>query len=196
MTDIRKDIWREKPNLGFLKEILAIPGGEAVAACIQCGTCSGSCPTVRHMDSSPREIMALIRAGYRERVLSSNTIWLCASCYSCYVHCPKEIKITDFFYKLKQIAMREGYKNPEAKRIRILARQFADVVRRLGRSNEPVLLALYFLKTNLLEAFKFTGMGWSLFRSGRLPLFPKKIKGIGEVQAILKKAEEGAAMRQ
>jgi len=195
MADIRKDIWREKPNLGFLKEILAIPGGEAVAACIQCGTCSGSCPTVRHMDSSPREIMALIRAGFRERVLASNTIWLCASCYSCYVHCPKEIRITDFFYKLKQIAMREGYRNREAKRIRVLARQFADTVRWLGRSNEPLLLAFYFLKTNIFDALKLTGMGLSLLKSGRLPLIPKKIKGVGEVRAILKKAEEGAAMR-
>ena len=190
MADIRKDIWREKPHLGFLAEVLAIPGGEAVAACIQCGTCSGTCPTVRHMDSSPREIMALVRAGYRDKVLNSNTIWLCASCYSCYVHCPKEIKITDFFYKLKQIAMREGYKNPESKRARVLARKFADTVRQLGRNNEALLLIRYFLATNLLAALKMTGMGLSLFRTGRLPLIPRKSKGTAEVQAVLKRCDE------
>jgi heterodisulfide reductase subunit C len=195
MADIRLDIWRDKPDLNFLAEILAIPGGEAVASCIQCGTCSGSCPTVRHMDSSPREIMALIRAGYRDRVLNSNTIWLCASCYACYVRCPKEIKITDFFYKLKQIALRERRRNPESKRARVLARRFADVVRLLGRSNEGVLLVWYFLETNLFSALKFAGMGFSLFKTGRLAFIPKRTKGAAEVDAILKKCDEKAAMK-
>jgi len=195
MADIRKDIWREKPDLGFLAEILAIPGGEAVAACIQCGTCSGTCPTVRHMDSSPRELMALIRAGYRDKVLNSNTIWLCASCYSCYVHCPKEIKITDFFYKLRQIAMREGYKNPEARRARVLAKRFADVVKWLGRSNEGILLAWYFAETNLLGAVKYMGMALSLVKTGRLAFIPKRTKGAAEVDAILKRVEEKQAVK-
>jgi heterodisulfide reductase subunit C len=196
MADLRLDIWRDKPDLSFLREVLAIPGGSAVAECIQCGNCSGSCPTVRHMDSSPREIMALLRAGYRDRVLNSNTIWLCASCYACYVRCPKEIKITDFFYKLKQIAMREGRRNPEAKRTRVLARQFSDVVRWLGRSHEAVLLGLYFLKTNLLDALPMTGMALSLLKNGRLPLIPRPSRGVSEVQAILKHVDEKAAMRQ
>lgn len=195
MADIQKDIWRDRPDVKFLEEILAIPGGSAVAACIQCGTCSGSCPTVRHMDSSPREIMALIRAGYRERVLSSNTIWMCASCYACYVRCPKEIKITDFFYKLKQISMREGYKNPEAKRARVLAKRFADVVRWLGRSNEGILLMWYFLETNLLGAMKYAGMGLSLFKTGRLAFIPKRTKGAAEVDAILKRVDEKQAVK-
>jgi len=141
------------------------------------------------MDSSPREIMALIRAGYRDRVLSSNTIWMCASCYACYVRCPKEIKITDFFYKLKQIAMREGYKNPESKRARVLAKRFADVVRWLGRSNEGILLMWYFLETNIFAAMKFAGMGLSLFKTGRLAFIPKRIRGQSEIAAILRKCD-------
>jgi heterodisulfide reductase subunit C len=196
MTDIRIGVWRDQPDLRFLDEVLAIPGGEAAAACIQCGTCSGTCPTVRHMDSSPREIMAFVRAGYRDRVLNSSTIWMCASCYACYVQCPKEIKITDFMYKLKQIAMREGYENPDAKRARVLARKFADTVRKFGRNSESRLLIKYFLATGIFSALKFLGMGLSLLGTGRLDLFPKKIKGSGEVRAILKRIDEGAAMRR
>jgi len=195
MAEVGKAIWREAPDLGFLKEILAMPGGEAVAACIQCGTCSGTCPTARDMDYTPRQVMALIRAGYRERVLNSNMIWLCASCYSCYVVCPKEIKLTDFFYKLKQMAMRGGFENPASKRAEVLAKKFAGNIRWLGRSNEVWLLLKYFLSTNLLAAVKYTGMGLSLFRTGRLELLPKKSKSAAEVGKIIARYREGAGMR-
>ncbi|MGD8717457.1 MAG: 4Fe-4S dicluster domain-containing protein [Candidatus Zixiibacteriota bacterium] len=195
MADTSKAIWRETPDPDFLKEILAMPGGEAVGACIQCGTCSGACPTARDMDYSPRQIMALIRAGYREQVLASNMIWMCASCYSCYVKCPKEIKLTDFFYKLKQMAMREGYENPASRRAQVLAKKFAGNVRWLGRSNEMWLLVKYFLSTNIFSALKYTGMGLSLFTTGRLELIPKKSKSTDDVRKITDKCREGAAMR-
>ncbi len=196
MADIRIGVWRDEPHPEFLQEVLAIPGGAAAAACIQCGTCSGTCPTVREMDSSPREIMAFVRAGYRDRVLNSSTIWMCASCYACYVKCPKEIKITDFMYKLKQIAMREGRENPDAKRAMVLAKTFADTVRNLGRNNEAWLLFKYFFKTNPFRALKMAGMGFDLIRHRRLELFPRKMKNVADVRAILKKAEEGTAMRR
>jgi heterodisulfide reductase subunit C len=195
MADIRIGVWQDKLDSHFLDEILAMPGGEAAAGCIQCGTCSGACPTVAFMDSSPREIMAFIRAGYRDRVLNSNTIWTCASCYSCYVRCPKEIKITDFMYKLKQIAMREGRRNPEAKRARVLAKEFAANVKSLGRNNEMWLLLKYFLSTGIFSALKYTGMGLSLLRTGRLELFPKKSKSTSDVKKIIARSREGAAMR-
>lgn len=195
MADIRIGVWLDQPDSHFLDEILAMPGGEDAAACIQCGTCSGACPTVPFMDSSPREIMAFVRAGYRDRVLNSSTIWMCVSCYSCYVRCPKEIKITDFMYKLKQIAMREGYKNPDAKRARILSKEFADNVKSLGRNNEMWLLLKYFLATGIFSALKYTGMGLSLLTTGRLELFPRKSKSVSEVRKIIAKSREEAAMR-
>jgi len=196
MADIRIGVWQDQPDLNFLDEILAMPGGEAAAACIQCGTCSGACPTVRDMDSSPREIVAFVRAGYRDRVLSSNTIWMCASCYSCYVRCPKEIKITDFMYKLKQMAMRGGYKSPTSKRAEVLAKKFAGNIRWLGRSNEMWLLVKYFLATNIFDALKYAGMGLSLLTTGRLSLFPKKSKGAAEVRKIAAKCREGEAVQR
>ena len=195
MADIRIGIWHDQPDLKFLREILAMPGGEAAAACIQCGTCSGTCPTARDMDFTPREIMALIRAGYRDRVLGSNMIWMCASCYACYVKCPKEIKLTDFFYKLKQLAMRYGYANPASKRAQVLSKKFAGNIRSLGRSNEMWLLLKYFLSTNIFSALKFTGMGLSLLRTGRLELFPRKSKSASDVRKISDGCREGAAMR-
>ena len=71
----------------FVDELLSVPGGDRVHDCIQCGTC-GSCPVSYFMDNPPRKLLAMIRAGMREEVLASNTMWLCTSCYACTVQCP------------------------------------------------------------------------------------------------------------
>jgi quinone-modifying oxidoreductase subunit QmoC len=82
----------EEPSTNpFLEEVMAIPGGERLKSCIQCGTCGGSCPSGDAMDHTPREIFAMILAGMREEVLKSNTFWFCVSCYYCTIRCPQEI---------------------------------------------------------------------------------------------------------
>lgn len=184
-------IWKTTPDVHFLDEVMAIPGGEKIISCIQCGNCSGSCPTSRDMDYSPRQIFALTRAGYRDVVLNSKAIWLCCSCYSCTARCPKEIRITDIMYKLKQFAMKYGYKNPEAKKARTLAKEFTEVVRKFGRNQEMTLLRGYMLKTDPLGAVGQLPLGLQLMVKGRLSLFPKKHKGFKQVRAILDHIEKG-----
>ena len=49
----------------FVDEIASIPGGDKLYACIQCGTCSGMCPLSPYMDYTPRQIIAMIRAGLK-----------------------------------------------------------------------------------------------------------------------------------
>jgi heterodisulfide reductase subunit C len=89
----------------FLAEVASVPGGVKIRECIQCGTCTGSCPNANQMDHSPREIIALIRAGLREEVLTSNSMWYCLSCYQCTVRCPRDIKPTDLMHSLECLAV-------------------------------------------------------------------------------------------
>src|ERR1700690_1813762 len=77
----------------FGERIARLAYGENLFGCIQCGTCSGTCPMSTYMDFTPRKIIAMVRAGFRDEVLSNHTVWICASCYSCTVECPKSIKI-------------------------------------------------------------------------------------------------------
>ena len=74
----------------FIDELLTVPGGERLKDCIQCGTCSGSCPVSYYMDNPPRKLFAMIRAGMRDQVLGSDSLWLCTSCYTCTLRCPRE----------------------------------------------------------------------------------------------------------
>ena len=188
MATEQKVILEGALNHSFLDEIKGLPGGDQVKNCIQCGTCSGTCPSSHVMDYSPRRIFSMIRAGMREEVLSSNTIWKCASCYSCLVLCPKEIKIADIFYSLKRLAIKEGKqgKNKAA----VLSSSFASMVDKYGRNSETRLLVKYFLRADLFGWVAQLPVGWKLLSRGRLPLTAKRIKGVKEIRAITEKVRE------
>jgi Fe-S oxidoreductase len=104
------------PLTGSGKDLFAavtgLRGGERVVACYQCGTCSGSCPTAPAMDYNPRRILHMLRLGLGERVLASQAIWLCTSCYSCTARCPREIKISDTMLNLRSLAVSQGLELP------------------------------------------------------------------------------------
>ena len=91
----------------LLLQVANIPGGDSIKKCIQCGSCTGSCPVSYTMDITPREIIALFRARDIETILSSRTIWICASCYACTVRCPQGVQVTDILYALKRLAIEQ-----------------------------------------------------------------------------------------
>ena len=174
----------------FKSEVIAA-GGEGIAACYQCGTCSGGCPTVAAMDYTPRQIIRMVNLGMRDRVLSSKTIWLCASCYQCQVRCPREVKITEVMAALKSIAMREGYNSSIAKpRAASFYRIFNEIVANLGRQFEPLLLLKATLgsregiASKLGYLLKNAPFGITLMKKGKLPFKPEKISGSEEVRKI------------
>jgi len=187
------DIQREgKLTLDFVDEVKAIPGGQQIADCIQCGTCSGSCPTSYLMKHTPRRLIAMTRAGMREEVLESPDIWLCTSCYYCYVRCPRGIKVTDLMYAFKRLSARDKY--GIQKRGYKLGKTFMAVVNKYGRNNELELLARFFAFANPFGGIKNSFIGLSLFLKGRLPLKQHKVKDLKGFRKMVKKAEELAQL--
>ncbi len=169
----------------FLEEAQVVPGGDRISRCLQCGTCTGSCPVSYAMDISPRMVIALFRAGQIEEILRSRTIWICASCYMCTTRCPQSIKITDLLYALKRTAMDAGL-YPDRFPVYLLSKSFVGIVNRYGRNHEILLLLLYYLRRNPLGLFRLLPLGMALMRKGRVSLFPSKIKGVGAIRAILR----------
>jgi len=173
----------------FIEELAEVPGGERIRDCIQCGTCSGSCPVSYFMDNTPRKLIAMIRAGMRDMVLDSASLWLCTSCYTCTVRCPQKIAITDIIYALKRLAMKEQRK-AGATKAAALAKTFVKVVNARGRNFEPSLLISYYLKTNPAGLLGKAPLGMKLMGRGRFPLSVAKVKGKDQIQAIVAKVEE------
>jgi heterodisulfide reductase subunit C len=172
----------------FLEDVYALPGGDRIKECIQCGTCSASCPTSYAMDYSPREVIAALRAGLLERVLKSNTIWLCASCYYCTVRCPSGIKLTDIMYELKRLAIEFDLAQEDAK-APIVSKIFVDSVNKNGRVSEVELVSKLMLKADPLGMVKMIPRATKLLKRGRMPLVPHKIKGAKEVENLMATAE-------
>ena len=166
--------YQSEMDLNFPSEITEKAWGENLRKCIQCGNCTGTCPMAHYMDIGPRKIIAMVRAGNKKDVLSSNTIWLCASCYECSVECPKEIKITDVMYALKQRALKENV-HPKSLPIPVLAREFFNLVQRHGRNSETWLMVGTILKTNWFKGLELVPMGLKLLSQGRMPIIAKGI---------------------
>jgi len=83
-------------------------GLEKLRACINCGTCTGSCPSGRRTAIRTRSVLRRALTG-DESVLEDIDIWLCSTCYNCYERCPRDIPVTDMIIKLRNIAVEEGH---------------------------------------------------------------------------------------
>ncbi len=86
---------------------------EKILSCIQCGTCSASCPTSYAMDYTPRQLWRMVQLGLTAEVLTSRTFWLCTVCKSCQVRCPRGIQITDTMVALREYVQRQGLEVPQ-----------------------------------------------------------------------------------
>jgi len=173
----------------FLHDIDRIPGAARLSQCIQCGTCTASCPVSFAMDMTPREVLAMFRAGAIEDLLKSRTIWLCASCYQCTMRCPADISITELLYAFKRMAIERDILPPKFP-VHVLAETFARTVTRYGRNFETGLILSYYLRTQPSGLLRRRRAGFALWRHGRLPLRPHRIKGLSGFRKIVARAEQ------
>jgi len=173
----------------FLEHVYAIPQGEKIRECLQCGTCSASCPTSFAMEYSPREIIAALRAGMLDRVLKSNTVWFCTSCYSCTVRCPSGIPFTDVMYELRRLGVEHGLYHKNATNA-AMAKAFVRSVNRHGRNDEGEIIRDYYLHTNPFKIIAQLPLALRLFIRGRLGLWPRSIKGLDDLRKMMTAVRE------
>ncbi|HHC73250.1 MAG TPA: 4Fe-4S dicluster domain-containing protein [Thiotrichales bacterium] len=188
----------EKYRNSFLREVEAnVEEGEWVKMCMQCGVCSGSCPFGPHWEHPPQEIFMMIRAGKRDDVLTSDSMWMCTSCYNCIVRCPRGLPITHIMHGLAHYAHRLGLapkENPTHK----FAIKFWDNLTRTGRVNELKLgLALYFMNgfsEGIKTSLKMKDIGLGMWKTKRLSPMEivggHKCKDVSGLHKILAKARE------
>lgn len=179
----------EDLRAAFWNQVKSIPDGQKLKECLQCGTCTGSCPVSYAMDITPRQTVALLRAGMHAEILASRTIWLCASCYSCTVRCPVGIQVTDTMYALKRLAM-DAKIYPDNFPVHALSQAFVANIYKYGRNFELGLGIRYFLKANPKKIFGSALLGMAMMKRGRLAMQPKTIRRVHEVRAIIDRAKQ------
>lgn len=151
-----------------LAEIVINATGTSPLECYQCGRCSAGCPqnVPEGMDMGPTRIMRLIQlesafkgepdtaANYCQRVLTSDTPWICAGCVSCTQRCPQGIDIAGTMDAVRETCLERNTYSSK-KRVRdvvALHKSFINGIKRAGRTGEVPLVAEYKLRTfNLLD---------------------------------------------
>jgi heterodisulfide reductase subunit C2 len=91
----------------FVKKVAGL-SGQNLNLCYQCGKCSAGCPMSFAMDLLPNQVMRLVQLGLEEDIANSKTVWLCASCLTCAVRCPKGVDISRVMEALRLITLRKN----------------------------------------------------------------------------------------
>jgi len=103
---MRINISQRKIKNAFVAKVQEI-SGQNLLACYQCGKCSAGCPAVSQMDILPNQIIRYAQLGFRDELLRTKSIWICASCLTCNARCPKGINIAEIIEAIRQILLRK-----------------------------------------------------------------------------------------
>lgn len=94
-------------NSRFTDEVHKL-GGETLNLCIQCGTCTASCPSGRVAALRTRKLIRKAQLGLEDEIFFTDDLWQCTTCYRCYERCPRGVEVPDIIIILRNIAVKKG----------------------------------------------------------------------------------------
>lgn len=145
--------------------------------CIQCGTCTGSCPNALEMDLTPRKMWRLVILGRLSDVMDSRTFILCSDCYICTLRCPRGLPLTEAMEALKGIAFARCEARHRSSRL--FYEKFIQTVQRFGRIREMAFMTSYFMAMKSPAApFRFAPLGLKLMGKGKVEMGPGRSTAI------------------
>jgi heterodisulfide reductase subunit C len=107
----RKVIRPAQTDQEFINRLIE-SGAERIKSCIQCGTCTASCPSGRRTAYRTRQIIKAALLGLKDELLSDPNIWLCTTCYTCYERCPRKIETVNAIIEIRNMAVEAGHMLP------------------------------------------------------------------------------------
>jgi len=171
---VKKTIKSSEIDPRFKYEISKMPGGEKLMRCYQCGTCTSDCPIARFSDAyRPRQIIRMTQLGLKDRVLNSDCLWLCASCFTCTDRCPQDVEVASVIRVLRNLAAEKG----------CFPQVFKDQV-------GSVLESGYAYKIPELRVKKRETTGLPPLPKGNPESIRKSLKGVKFIETAQKKGEQ------
>ncbi|MGD8291172.1 MAG: 4Fe-4S dicluster domain-containing protein [Desulfobacterales bacterium] len=178
---------KEAHDATFAPADVLAPVQEMVQACIQCGTCTASCPNEFAMDHTPRKLWRMVLMGLKDQIFQSKTFVLCSNCYCCTLRCPRGLPLTEAMSVLKQVAARENL--AKYRQSTLFYRNFLKSVRRHGRVNEMEFMAFYFVALRKFAVpLRFAPLGVTLMRKGKVSV-AVPLKAQRPLESIFRKVE-------
>ena len=93
-------------NMELRQTILEISGVNP-RKCMQCGKCSGTCPSYDEMEYHPHQFVAMVRKGQIEKLMASKSIYKCLSCFACVERCPRNVEPAKLVEAIRLVAIRQ-----------------------------------------------------------------------------------------
>lgn len=153
--------------------------------CCQCGKCSAGCPVIELYEYKPHQIISLIQSGQMEKIVNSNTIWLCVECDICSTRCPEDISIAAIMNHLRVATWQEDTR--KNKNISKFYRLFVKILQFFGRSYEPGLIMGLNVGTGRL--FNDADIAVDILKKRKIKILPELIKGRKGLGKVIKKYE-------
>jgi heterodisulfide reductase subunit C len=154
-------------NEALQDEIAALPGGENIHRCWQCGSCTNSC-TVNAInpDFNPRYWIYLIRMGMESELLrDKDIIWQCVSCNKCTYACPRDVVPEGVMKALSHWLELKGpvQKSPSM----VFDEVFSEQVFERGKIEESRTIRRFFART-----------GQGLFQDWMIEMVKRLLRGL------------------
>jgi len=85
---------------------------EGLTACMNCGVCTGLCPSAEFYNYDPRQIVNIVQTRDDEAIealLKSEEIWYCGECMSCRPRCPRANTPGYVIQALRNVSQQLGF---------------------------------------------------------------------------------------
>lgn len=85
---------------------------EGLSSCMNCGVCTGVCPSAEFYHYDPRQIVSLVQTqddDTIEGLMKSDVIWYCGECMSCRPRCPRGNTPGYVIQALRTLSQKEGF---------------------------------------------------------------------------------------
>ena len=95
-----------KDNKREQEQVLRMSGVNPLK-CMRCGKCSGTCPSYDEMEYHPHQFVYMVETGDIEKLMKSESIYKCLSCFACVDRCPRGVEPAKLVEALRLMAVRQ-----------------------------------------------------------------------------------------
>ena len=97
-------------NKNFKDQILRMSGSD-VRKCMRCGKCSAACPSYDEMEYHPHQFVNMVNDGKVEKLMESESIYKCLTCFACVERCPRGVEPTKVVEAVRLEVIRQQGRN-------------------------------------------------------------------------------------